>query len=184
MQARIPADEAYFYKLMILCGFSGAYRAWLDGLLEAQDPLDELVTELAFCTHDAQKSVQLLGAYCRANPFDPDCACDRVRAFLKEAYFSKKMDVPQVLSTARRFVRAHEHEEHLSPMWENLSYLSDYAALAADGFLEQETFNRAFEDFLVRGDYEDPFAHWSAPQQKPSLFARIKNRIWNFLLRF
>ena len=85
-------DDAYYHLLLLQSGLDDGYDAWLDGYLEEEDPLSDIVLNLASCGSNTNETISCLNAYCGLKPaVDERVICDRLRNFLKDAYHTGRM---------------------------------------------------------------------------------------------
>ena len=45
-------EDAFCHKIMLMAGLDGGYDEWLNTYLEKEDPLSDIVLELACCGSD------------------------------------------------------------------------------------------------------------------------------------
>ena len=45
-------EDAFYYKNLLMLGFSDGYDEWLNDYLEAENPLSNIVLELSCCGSD------------------------------------------------------------------------------------------------------------------------------------
>lgn len=57
-------EDAYYYKILLSNGFDDGYYEWLDGFLEKEDPLSDIVLELSLCGSNVDETIRLLHNYC------------------------------------------------------------------------------------------------------------------------
>lgn len=56
-------EDAFYYKNLLMLGFSDEYDNWLDYCLESEDPLSNIVLELYCCGSDINKTISVLHNY-------------------------------------------------------------------------------------------------------------------------
>lgn len=57
-------EEAYYLKILLLSSFRADYEEELNGYLEAEEPISDIVLTLAFLGSDIEKVIYELGCYC------------------------------------------------------------------------------------------------------------------------
>lgn len=145
-------EEAYYLKILLLSGFRADYEEELNGYLEAEEPISDIVLTLAFLGSDIEKVIYELGCYCGEESFDADKSCDLLRLFLKQAYESKRLSKEEIVHQMYRFAMKHEDLfDSDSKYWDCMYWMYDYFYLAEDGILSKEDFDRLFYDFLNEG---------------------------------
>lgn len=176
-------EDAYYYKNLLMLGFSDEYTEWLNHRLETEDPLSDIVLELAYCSSDVKHAVSLLHMYCEEQQFDVALVADRLRVFFQGAYYSNKMSKEEVVTTMFRLARNvgfpcnYDLNIHYDlNIWANMYQFYDYYSLAKDAIISWESFDFAFFSYLDHGAPFDIDLLWEKnTKKKPSLLKRIKN---------
>lgn len=170
-------EDAFYYKNLLMLGISDGYDEWLNYYLETEDPLSNIVLELSCCGADINKTISLLHNYCNEQPFDESAACDKVRLFFKEAYYSKKMSKEYIANTMYRLALNIENSVDFNMcLWGSMFYFEDYLLLAKDGIISWESFDTVFFAYLNDGTPLDSNLIWSKNiETKPSLLDKVKS---------
>lgn len=157
-------EDAFYHKIMLMSGLDDGYDEWLNHYLNFENPLSNIVLELACCGSDDNKTISTLHNYCTEQLFDEAAVCDRVRLFYQKAYYSKKMSKEEIISSMYRLANNvgdpgdADFDEHL---WGNMYYFGHYHDLAKDGIISFEDFDFAFFSYLDNGIPVDPNRIWS-----------------------
>ena len=169
-------EEAFYYKNLLLLGFSDGYDDWLNDSLETESPLSDVVLELSLCGSDVKKTVSVLHNYCNAQEFDEAVSHDKLRLFFKEAYYANRMSKEEVLSAMHRLVmNVGVPEDFDVKVWGSMYYLDAYYDLVAEGILPRENFDSAFFSYLDHGVPVDPDRLWKRQSKKKNAWIhRIK----------
>ena len=170
-------EEAFYYKNLLLLGFSDGYDEWLNYYLETESPLSDIVLELSLCGSNLDKIVSLLHNYCAEQAFDETVSHDKLRLFFKEAYHSSRMGKEEVLSTMYHLaLNVGDPGDFDTKLWGSMYYLDYYYGLAKDGTIPMENFDFAFFSYLDNGVPFDEDLIWKKQiKRKPSLINKIKN---------
>ena len=170
-------EDAFYYKNLLMLGFSDGYDEWLNYYLELEDPLSDIVLELSCCGSDVNKTISILHNYCTEQPFDESATCNKLRLFFKEAYYSNRMSKEEISSTLYRLaLNVGDPGDFDIGLWGSMYYLDDYHSLAKEGIISWESFDFAFFSYLNNGTPLDSNLIWSKNiETKPSFFDRIKN---------
>lgn len=160
-------EEAYYYRNLLLLGFSNGYNEWLNNHLETEDTLSDVVLELSWCGTDVKKTVSVLNNYCSEQQFDESVVADKLRLFFKEAYHSGKMGKQEMISNMYQLVLNIGCVENLNMnVWGSMYYLSDFYSMAEDGTISWESFDFALFSYLDSGIPVDHELIWSKNKKK------------------
>lgn len=170
-------EDAFYYKNLLMLGFSDGYDEWLDYYLELEDPLSNIVLELSCCGSDVTKTISVLHNYCAEQPFDESAVCDRLRLFFKDAYYTNRMSKEEISSTMYRLaLNIGDPGDFDIHLWGSMYYLDDFHSLAKDGIISWESFDFAFFSYLDNGTPLDSNLIWSKNTvKKPLVFDWIKS---------
>ncbi|MBQ9746205.1 MAG: hypothetical protein IJW21_05230 [Clostridia bacterium] len=145
-------EDAYFERVLLLAGFWDGYDEWLDGYLEREEPLSDIVLELVDCRGDMKEVEYRLNLYCLEKPFDEESVHERLRLFLWDGYKSEKMSKDEVLAAMGKFSRILPDGGAFGRNCEILYY--DYD-LVEGGVISEEQFDGEFLAFLESGKSVD-----------------------------
>ena len=84
-------EDAYYYKILLMAGIEEGYDQWLDGFLENEDPLSDIVLNLSLCGSDVNATISCLHNFCAEETLDERAVVEKLRMFLKEAYHAGRM---------------------------------------------------------------------------------------------
>ncbi len=159
-------EDAYFERLLLLCGFWDGYDVWLNGYLEQEEPLSDIVLELLDCRGDIKEVEYRLHLYCLEKPFEENTVHERLHRFLWENYKSGQMSRDEVLATMGKLAGALPYECELA---RNCEVLYEYFDLVEEGYIDAQRFDRAFLDYLETGRKIDTDTLWrrgAPPKEK------------------
>lgn len=162
-----------------MIGFFDDYDTWLNGHLETEEPLSDIILELSCSQSDINKTVSVLHNYCNGKTFDEIELCNRIRLFFKNAYNLNKMSKEQITKHMYRIslnIAESCDFELNTTLWRSMFYLYDYYSLAKQGIISWNNFDVAFFSYLNNGiPLNDEIIWKSSNLKKPSLIKRIKN---------
>ena len=146
-------DDAYYHLLLMRAGLDDGYDTWLDGYLEAEDPLSDIVLNLASCGSNMNEAISCLNAHCGLKPaVDERKICDRLRNFLKDGYHSGRMSQREVVNAMYRIASAHgDPDDFYFDIWGDFYYLEDSLDILECGLVSEDVFQEAFLLFLNDG---------------------------------
>ncbi len=145
-------EDAYFERVLLLSGFWDGYDEWLDGYLEREEPLSNIVLELVDCGGDMKEVEYRLNLYCQEKPFDEEAVHERLRLFLRDGYKSGKMSKDKILATMGRFSSILPDGGAFRRDCEILYY--DYDLVEGE-IISEERFDSEFLAFLESGKSVD-----------------------------
>lgn len=164
-------DQAQYYFLMLRMGEYDEYDAFLDRLLLEQDPLSDLVLELAFCMSDREQTVSVLRNFLLDHPADGQALMDSQLAYVRKRYSEQAMTAAEAANYLYGLMVAAEWEEPWSDLWQYY----DVYELYDDGFISQAVFERCFEAELLRGESLDCWKLQQEENQQTSLLGKLRN---------
>ena len=170
-------EDAFYHKLMLMTGLDDGYDEWLNYYLESENPLSNIVLELACCGSDINKTISVLHNFCMEQPFDEAVVCDRLRAYFQDAYYTNRMSKEEISSTMYRLaLNVGDPGDFDIQLWGSMYYLDDFYFLAKEGIISWESFDFAFFSYLDNGTPLDSNLIWSKNTvKKPSLVDKIKS---------
>ena len=117
-------EDAFYHKLMLMTGLDDGYDEWLNYYLESENPLSNIVLELACCGSDINKTISVLHNFCMEQPFDEAVVCDRLRAYFQDAYYTNRMSKEEISSTMYRLaLNVGDPGDFDMGIWGSLYYL-------------------------------------------------------------
>ena len=170
-------EDAFYHKIMLMTGLDDGYDEWLNYYLESENPLSNIVLELACCGSDINKTISALHNFCMEQPFNEAVVCDRMRVYFKDAYYTNRMSKEEISSTMYRLaLNVGDPGDFDIHLWGSMYYLDDFHSLAKDGIISWESFDFAFFSYLDNGTPLDSNLIWSKHTvKKPSLVNKIKS---------
>lgn len=163
-------EDAYYYKILLMAGIEEGYDQWLDGFLENEDPLSDIVLNLSLCGSDVNATISCLHNFCAEETLDERAVVEKLRMFLKEAYHAGRMTKEETVSYMYRFAVAHEDPGGFdSEIWADMYYLADYHSLAEDRIIPWVNFDSQFLAYLNDGIPLDSDKMWSNQKKRPLL---------------
>ena len=169
-------EDAFYHKLMLMTGLDDGYDEWLNDYLESEDPLSDIVLELAGCGSDMNKTISVLDNFCAEQPFDEAEVCDRVRLYFKNAYHTNKMCKEEISSAMYR-LSSHVGDpgDFDYDLWESMFYLDSFYSDAKDGIITWDSFDLVFSDYLDNGIPVVSQRVWDLnTPKKPSFLDKLK----------
>ena len=168
-------EDALCHKVMLMVGLDGGYDEWLNTYLETEDPLSDIVLELAGCGSDINKTIAALDRFCGEAPIDERAVCERLRLFLRDAYYANRVSKEEIASTIYCLARnVGDPEDYNVDVWGGAYALDDYYDLAKREIISWERFDSVFFDFLNNGTPVDSSRIWDEKKHRLRWYDRIK----------
>lgn len=154
--------EAFCHKILMMAGLDSGFDAWLDKYLKSEDPLSDIVLKLGCCGSDTNKILSVLHSFCAEQPIEEAAVCQRMRLFLKDAYYAKRSSKEEIASAMYFLARnVGDPEEYNVEIWGDMYALDHYYDLAKKGILSWEQFDRVFFPYLDNGTPVDSNKIWN-----------------------
>ena len=170
-------EDAVYHKLLIMSCLDDGYDEWLNRYLAAEDPLSDIVLELAYCGSDRNKTISVLHHFCVEGQYDMAAVGDRIRRFFRRTYDTKELSKEEILAAMQRIVAnaGNQNDLYCLPVWASMDILADYYQLAKQGIISWERFDFAFFSYLNNGTPVDSDLIWKREDKnKRSLLDRMK----------
>ena len=152
-------EQAQYYLVMLKLGESEEYDRALDRLLEEQEPLSDLVLELAFCMSDRRQTISVLHNFLLDHPADQLILCDAFLKGLRQRYQSGAMTALQVSEYLYSLIVANDWEEP----WADLYKYCDLHEVYEEGLISRAVFEQCFEAAFLR---EEMLNHWELQEME------------------
>ena len=140
-------EDAYYERIMLLCGYWDNYDEWIDSFLETEDPLSNIVLDLLDCRGDIKEVEHRLNLYCLEAPFDEESVYIRLRLYLRDGYKNGNLTKDDVMSALFRF----SQKIPFCDFQNQCGVLSDYCDLAENGILVMKEFDVELNRWLDQG---------------------------------
>ena len=171
-------EEAYYERLKLLSGEWDSYDEWLNGHLEIEDPLSDIVLELIDCRDDMKEVEYRLNLYCQEKPFDEESVYERFRTEIFERYEKGEMNTEDVVSGLYRVAK----NLPFCDFYLDCSFISDYYDLVEEGIIRANKFDLALKKWLIDGEPIKPECLWDKyikPKPKNNKgFRRWLKKVW------
>ena len=140
-------EMAAFYRRMLSVGLSDTYERNIGLALEKEDPLSNLLLDLAFCLSDTNKTISILDNYIG------DCALDENKIYpmileeMQALYTNNQFTLEQIAELLFKILRGAELS--FNGPWEKLTYLSYEYDEVTDGCLYMDDFLDSFAEYFL-----------------------------------
>ena len=147
MNGSVSFEEARYWEMLLQEGLDEDYDAWLDKRLEEEEPLSDLVTELAFCRSDRVETLHCLHEYTVDQALNDEVLFTLVWQYLHDLYVSGRMERAALVNNMYALAEAsgNIHEEP----WQSMDMLGLLYDDVEEGIVTVESADRAFEAFIM-----------------------------------
>ena len=128
-------EQAVYFRLLLFCGYTEELDTFVDAALEKQDPITDIILNLAFCGSDLLRSLSVLKEYIQqANESEIyyDTVFQYVLPFLRRKYYDEKMPIDHLIDIM--FQIAYGTDKYFDEPWRTMYLLSDYYEAAKSGY--------------------------------------------------
>ncbi|MBR4435880.1 MAG: hypothetical protein IKS90_07295 [Clostridia bacterium] len=152
-------EQAMYHKLLLEAGMTDETNATIEQLIEDENPLSDVATELAYAGKDINKLLSALNAYLEFAPIDSidmNAVFDQMRIHFFKAYESAPDDLGRLIND---MYRVSEYAfavdaEYRAPWWKFSFPDDNYSLYVADGYVSEDEFRVWLKSFLTSGETE------------------------------
>ena len=160
-------ERAAYHRLMLLAGLQEEFEKELDIALETEDPITAPILDLAFCMSDLNQTISVLYNYTLNFTIDDRMLCDMILEGMRKRYLEKTMPPEQIAQLMYQI--ACSAGNWFEQYWFDLCIPSYDYELVEEGLISLETFHKAFEAYILRGECVDVWALEKEYPKKKSL---------------
>lgn len=146
----MTVEMAAFYRRMLSVGLSDTYEHDIGLALENEDPLPELLLDLAFCLSDTSKTISILDDYIYGRTLNEYQIYPMVLAEMRELYVSGSLKLEQIVEILFQILEG-AGLWYAGP-WEKLTYLYFEYEEAEDGWLDMNSYLSSFAKSILTED--------------------------------
>ncbi len=170
-------EYAVYFKLLLLCGYKDELEQYVDNALAEQNPLSDIVLELAMAGSDDKKVLSVLNEYLmQVNDSDIDynrTVFDLVISFLKRKYVEYAMPMKDITDLMYRI--AYYTERYFDEPWTTMYLMGYLFGEAEEGYIDKKDYQRKVDAFL-NGNI--CFCDYNIALSKETFFKKLIKKIW------
>ena len=145
-------EQAAYFRVLLLCGYSEEFDAFLESAVKDQERVSDVVLELFFCGSDREKTLAVLKNYLtqvRDEDIDyENTVFNMLLSFLRSKYVDKTLTTAEL--TELMYLIARNVDRDGDP-WSTMYLMSDYSGEVECGWGNKEDFLRKFDAFITDG---------------------------------
>lgn len=142
----MTAENAAFYRRMLSVGLSDTYFRDVERALEEEEPLSDLLLELALCPSDTSKAISVLDHYLENREPNEAVVHEMLFSELRNLHMNSSISLRQAAEAALAILES-ERLYHEEP-WREVELLSYEYDEVKEGFLCMDDFLSDFFDVL------------------------------------
>ncbi len=148
----MTCEMAMYFSILMRCGYTEDFDAYLEQALTEEEPLSDVILELAFCGNDRNRILSVLYAQIdrmKDNEIAYDIVSRQIREFLWKKYSGGMAigDLTEVMHDIASKVGDRIYDEP----WDCMDRMWWFYSLVEDGLWEEADFRSKFDAFLSDG---------------------------------
>ena len=157
-------EDAYFYKLILQCGFYEEVNEWIDSIAVVNDSLEGIYLDLVCNQNNMNELISCLRSYIGNNKIDDKGLCDRLRLFIKEKIDKGEISYEEAANSLCGFaIKSEKSEEE---PWKDFYMISVYGDYMDGGFLDVKDYHKIVIEFVNTGILLHPDDYWKTRTSK------------------
>ena len=146
-------EYAAYFRILLLCGYNNELEQYVDNALIEQDPLSDIILELATTGPDNNKKLSVLNEYL-LQVKDSDIDYDKtvfelIMSFLRKRYIEDTMSMGNAVELMHH-ISVHT-KRYLDEPWSTMNLMWDLYSEAESGYIDKAEYQHKFDAFLKNG---------------------------------
>ena len=157
-------EDAYFYKLILQCGFYEEVNEWIDSIAVVNDSLEGIYLDLVCNQNNMNELISCLRSYIGNNKIDDKGLCDRLRLFVKEKIDKGEISYEEAANSLCGFaIKSEKWEEE---PWKDFYMISVYGDYMDGGFFDVKDYHKIVIEFVNTGKLLHLDDYWKTRTSK------------------
>ena len=157
-------EDAYFYKLILQCGFCEEVNEWIDSIAVVNDSLEGIYLDLVCNQNNMNELISCLRSYIGNNKIDDKGLCDRLRLFVKEKIDKGEISYEEAANSLCGFaIKSEKWEEE---PWKDFYMISVYGDYMDRGFFDVKDYHKIVIEFVNTGKLLHLDDYWKTRTSK------------------
>ena len=157
-------EDAYFYKLILQCGFYEEVNEWIDSIAVVNDSLEGIYLDLVCNQNNMNELISCLHSYIGDNKIDDKGLCDRLRLFIKEKIDKGEISYEEAANSLCGFaIKSEKWEEE---PWKDFYMISVYGDYMDGGFFDVKDYHKIVIEFVNTGKLLHLDDYWKTRTSK------------------
>ena len=157
-------EDAYFYKLILQCGFYEEVNEWIDSIAVVNDSLEGIYLDLVCNQNNMNELISCLHSYIGDNKIDDKGLCDRLRLFVKEKIDKGEISYEEAANSLCGFaIKSEKWEEE---PWKDFYMISVYGDYMDGGFFDVKDYHKIVIEFVNTGKLLHLDDYWKTRTSK------------------
>ena len=139
-------EHAFYYKLMLICGYSDELYEYIEKALNEQATYEEVLVDLAFCGYNEKQMLSVLESYVRQKKekVDYDVIIESIFNFLQNKYLDSETSVEALVKLMYRIGQLSDLNEERTEPWFTMMIFDTLYEDAEEGYIKEEVSQKLY----------------------------------------
>lgn len=152
-------EQAFYYKIMLICGYSDELFEYIENTLNEQTSYEEVIVDLAFCGYNEKQMLSVLESYIRQKKekVDYDVIVDSIFSFLQNKYLDSETSVEDLVKLMYRIGQLSDSNEERTEPWFTMMIFDELYEDAEEGYIDKDGYLAYLKSFIFERKYYNEF---------------------------
>ena len=129
-------EQAFYFKIMLICGYSDELFEYIENTLNEQASYEEVIVDLAFCGYNEKQMLSVLESYIRQKKekVDYDVIIESIFNFLQNKYLYSETSVEALVKLMYRIGQLSDLNEERTEPWFTMTIFDEFYEDAEKGY--------------------------------------------------
>lgn len=148
-------EQAFYYKIMLICGYSDELFEYIENTLNEQTSYEEVIVDLAFCGYNEKQMLSVLESYIRQKKekVDYDVFVDSIFSFLQNKYLDSETSVESLVKLMYRIGQLSDLNEERTEPWFTMMIFDTLYEDAEEGYIDKDGYLACLKSFIFERKY-------------------------------
>ena len=151
----MTVEQAFYFKIMLICGYSDELFEYIENTLNEQTSYEEVIVDLAFCGYNEKQMLSVLESYIRQKKekVDFDIVVAKIFSFLQKKYLDSEISVEALVKLMCRIGELSELNEERTEPWFTMTIFDEFYEDAEEGYIDKEEYLEYMKSFIFERKY-------------------------------
>lgn len=152
-------EQAFYFKIMLICGYSDELFEYIENTLNEQASYEEVIVDLAFCSYNEKQMLSVLESYIRQKKekVDFDIVVDNIFSFLQNKYHDSKTSVETLVKLMYRIGQLSDLNEERTEPWFTMMIFDTLYEDVEEGYIDKDGYLAYLKSFIFERKYYNEF---------------------------